>query len=349
MGSPLGPLFANFYMSNVEEKTLSDKDIAPHIYCRYVDDIFVDIRDNEHLQALIDSLQANSVLRFTYELNVQNKLPFLDVLVTAEADQFTTTVHRKTTDASRCLNAKSECPTRYKTSVIRAFIKRAIRNCSTWELLHSEFGRIKQILVNNGYSNADVDSEINQYLERMQNKTQTKSSSGSTIQLYYRNFMSTAHKVDERALHEIVSNYVTCTNPSDKLKLTIYYQNQKTSQLLIRNNPMSKDKLKRTNVVYKFSCPNEDCRLRNVNYIGVTTTSLSRRLTMHLRDGAPLEHMSHQHNTPLTRKHLVDNTDIIKTQPCKRRLFIAEALLIRDQAPSLNKQLKSCITLDLWG
>ena len=95
MGSPLGPLFANFYMSEVEAKTLSDKNIAPHIYCRYVDDIFVDIKDTDHLHALIEHLQTNSALRFTYELNVQNKLPFLDVMVTSEHNKFTTTVHRK--------------------------------------------------------------------------------------------------------------------------------------------------------------------------------------------------------------------------------------------------------------
>ena len=41
MGSPLGQLFANFYMSEVQARTLRDKGIAPHIYCRYVDDICV--------------------------------------------------------------------------------------------------------------------------------------------------------------------------------------------------------------------------------------------------------------------------------------------------------------------
>ena len=43
MDSPLGPLFANFYMSELESKVLKEKAIAPHIYCRYVDDIFVDV------------------------------------------------------------------------------------------------------------------------------------------------------------------------------------------------------------------------------------------------------------------------------------------------------------------
>ena len=41
MGSLLGPLFDNFYMCELENKVMSDKTIVPHIYCRYVDDIFV--------------------------------------------------------------------------------------------------------------------------------------------------------------------------------------------------------------------------------------------------------------------------------------------------------------------
>ena len=347
MGSPLGPLFANFYMSEVEAKTLRDKNIAPHIYCRYVDDVFVDVRNVEHLEALIEALKNNSSLNFTYELNAQNKLAFLDVLVTAEQNRFVTTVHRKGTDVGRCLSAKSECPLRYKTSVIRAFIRRAVRNCSSWQLLHVEFRRIKQILVNNGYSNSDVDEEINRYVERVVNSNTQKTQKPNQLVLYYKNYMSPAHRVDERAVRDIVRDNVKCVNATDNIRLTVYYKTRKTSSLLIRNSPNC-DKLKRTNVVYQFVCPHEDCRLRNVNYIGATTTSLSRRLTMHLRDGAPLEHMVRQHKTKLTRSDIVESTSILKSQSCTKRLFIYEALLIKHHNPPLNKQLNSCMTLGLW-
>ena len=42
MGSPLGPLFANFYMANLENSVIPtiDSHERPLIYCRYVDDIF---------------------------------------------------------------------------------------------------------------------------------------------------------------------------------------------------------------------------------------------------------------------------------------------------------------------
>ena len=203
--------------------------------------------------------------------------------------------------------------------------------------------------MNNGYSNSEIDREIKLFMERVTANEPRASQTGQMIHLYYKNHMSTAYKVDERVIRDIIQNNVICINTADQLRLTIYYQNRKTSQLLIRNSPTCSDDLKRTNVVYQFACPHEDCRLRNVNYIGVTTTSLSRRLMMHLREGAPHDHMAQHHNAKLTRKQLTDNTSIIKSHPCAARLIIHEALLIRDHNPSLNKQLKSCITLGLWG
>ena len=161
--------------------------------------------------------------------------------------------------------------------------------------------------------------------------------------------MSSAYKVDERIIHEIIEENVKCVITTDRLQLIIYYKNGKTSNLLMQNNLNTKNyTLKRTNVVYQFSCPYEDCRLRGINYIGVTTTSLSRRLTMHLREGAPKQHMTQAHDTALTRTLLTANTTIIKAHQDRTRLWVLEALLIKQHAPQLNKQLNSSITLGLW-
>lgn len=351
MGSPLGPLFANFYMSEIEKRVLADQNLAPNIYCRYVDDVFVDVRDEDHLKQLITAMEQNSVLRFTFELSVQNRIPFLDVLVDTENNMFKTTVHRKATNTGSCLNAHSECPSRYKISVIRSFIRRAVNHCSTWSDLHTEFVRMKQILVNNGYSNTDIDTEIKKYMDRAVTEKKRDVTKKNRLTLFYRNYMSSAYKVDERVIREIIHDCVTCTNADESLNLVIYYQNKKTHNLVIRNN-LSADgnKLKRSNVVYQFNCPHEDCRLHSVNYIGVTTTTLSRRLTMHLRDGSPKEHMQQSHNTTLTRTHLTENTIIIASSSNPNRLRILEALYIRERSPQINKQIaSSATTLGLWG
>ena len=208
---------------------------------------------------------------------------------------------------------------------------------------------MKQILVNNGYSNTDIDTEIKKYMDRtitMESVVTRKSS----INVFYRNYMSSAYKIDERVLHGIILDCVKCTHVDDKINLIIYYQNRKTNNLVMKNNlPADDTKLKPSNVVYQFYCPHKDCRLP-VSYIGVTTTTLSRRLTVHLRDGAPKEHMQKSHNTALTRKHLTENTLIIASSSNPNRLHILEALYIRERSPQINKQVtSSAATLGLRG
>ena len=75
MGSPLGPTFADFYMSHLENKLLSqnDKKSNPIFYVRYVDDILTVFKTRGHINHFINRLQAGSVLKFTYEPMVDNR------------------------------------------------------------------------------------------------------------------------------------------------------------------------------------------------------------------------------------------------------------------------------------
>ena len=353
MGSPLGPLFANFYMCNLENSVLQDDSLRPSIYCRYVDDIFIDVRDVTQLEELKAAMEQKSVLKFTHEISTDNCIPFLDVFVkTDENGAISTSVYRKATDGGHCLNACSECPMRYKVSVVRAFVRRATHHCSSWIETDAELARVKQILVNNGYPNHMVDTEIRQHLEK-QNKSSHQSNSHlqDSIVLYYKNQMSSAYRVDERVMQNIIHDNVKPVNGEKQIKLVIYYRSQKVQNLVMRNNmTRCKDDLKRTNVIYQFTCPSEDCRsLHSGNYIGCTSTTLSRRLTMHLQDGAPKSHMREKHDSNITRKQLVENTKILKSCSDQRQLTILEALFIREYSPALNRQLKSCITLGLWS
>ena len=77
MGSPLGVTFANFYMSHLENNILDNNPIIkPTTYCRYVDNIFVITKDTESLLVLKTEFERNSVLKFTHEPNINNKINF---------------------------------------------------------------------------------------------------------------------------------------------------------------------------------------------------------------------------------------------------------------------------------
>ena len=190
------------------------------------------------------------MLKFTTELSVSNRIPFLDLDVNGQGEAFKTKVHRKSTNSGKTTNGESECPKRYHTSVIRAFIRRAIKYCSEWEDVHMELRRSKQILVNNGYSNHDIDQEIRSQIDRVNGKRAEDKQ--DTITLFVRNQMSSAHRTDERVLRHIVLSNTRSTQDNVKIKVQIYYKSRKIHNLVMKNNlTKNDDKLKRTNVIYK--------------------------------------------------------------------------------------------------
>ena len=143
MGSPLGILFAQAFMASVEETVLNELDTKPALYCRYIDDVLIDIQDSDKLTHLKNKLEETSGLKFTSEKSLSHKLNFLDVTIDASSNKFITSVYRKPTDTGRCLSGASVCPERYKISVIRAYIHRALKHCSSWESFHREVKHIK--------------------------------------------------------------------------------------------------------------------------------------------------------------------------------------------------------------
>ena len=115
MGYVLGPIFSNFYMSDLENRIFNSIK-KPSIYQRYVDDILILSNNINEINILQDTFQ-NSVLNFTHELNKNNKISFLDVLIDTNNNNFTTSTYKKPSSNNSCtLNFKSECSFRYKKS-----------------------------------------------------------------------------------------------------------------------------------------------------------------------------------------------------------------------------------------
>ena len=77
---------------------------------RYVDDTFVFVKKGfvEHVLARLNSFHKN--IQFTYELENQNKLPFLDIFLIRRGTKIETTVYRKSTNNGIFLNWSSFAP-----------------------------------------------------------------------------------------------------------------------------------------------------------------------------------------------------------------------------------------------
>ena len=358
MGSPLGVLFANAYMCAVEKKTLSKLVKQPVFYKRYVDDICLQVTDTQALEVLKRTLEEHSVLKFTYEVEENKKLHFLDMTVSKTNEgNYVTQVYRKPTDIGRCMNASSACPSRYKKGVVRTYVRRALSHCSTWELVHQELQHVKQMLVNNGYSCTDIETEIKTAIEQHMKKSQVVQGSGETNKrrqetkvhkVYYKNQMSKAYQKDETILKNILKRNVI-PKEGHKIRLMVYYKSLKSANLVIRNRAKL-SQLQETHVVYKYDCKIGDCKLQDTaSYIGSTTMTLSRRTSYHLSAGGPAEHTLTTHGRRITRQEMVDNTTILMRETNQRKLRILEAAFIMDRQPSMCDQVEHRGRITLTG
>ena len=120
-----------------------------------------------------------------------------------------------------------------------------------------------------------------------------------TITVYYKSFMSTAYKADEKAVRDVVSMNVTPTNPSSKVKLVVYYRNLRNASLIIRNNTRPPPtNLESSCLVYQFKCPLARCEQQS--YIVMTQTTLERRTVGHLQARAIKTHFHNRHRQIIT-------------------------------------------------
>ena len=336
MGSPLGPTFAGYYMGHIEHIVLSDPNVRPHTYGRYVDDIFLQVSNEDQLYALKNAFEQVSVLKFTVELNVDNKIPFLDVMVDGSGLEFKTSVYHKPSIQGVCLNGDSECSEKYKKSTITNYITRAFKISSSWIEFNQEIQFVRQKLVNNGYSNGFVDCHIHRFLDNV------FSDKPKIIQpklpVYFRSQFHGNYRKDERILRNIIKSNVK-SNSDATVDLRIYYQNPKTKQLVIQNNLNSKPMgLSEAGVVYKFSCPLHG---QAADYVGLTQTKLVRRMSSHRYHGSIHDHFAQQHGTKPSMEQLCDNTVVIARAGDRQRLSILEALMIIDLKPLIHLQLGS--------
>ena len=158
MGSPLGPLMANVFMCHLEEK-LSRDGLMPDLYKRYVDDTLVKMPSTEAASAFLTTLNGlHPSMKFTMELPVSDKIPFIGIEILKSGTKFQTQVYRKTTNTGLLLHFHSHTDKRYKNSLLKTMLYRAYALSSTeCDKLHSIFSRLD-------YPRALIDSTISNFL-----------------------------------------------------------------------------------------------------------------------------------------------------------------------------------------
>ena len=116
-------------------------------------------------------------IKFTYESNVDNRLPFLDVHI-SNANKVTTTLFRKKTYIGLLTNFLSYTAENYKIGLIKNLLFRAYAINNSWTGFHTEIMRVKKILQQNSFPIHIIDQSIRSFLD-MVHKSPVESVSGS--------------------------------------------------------------------------------------------------------------------------------------------------------------------------
>lgn len=313
-------------------------------WVRYVDDTFALVREGEekYVQEELNSFHQN--IQFTYELEDNGKISFLDVLVTKTDTNgsLETSVFRKATNTDIYMNWKSHAPQAWKIATLKSLIKRAVLISSTDSALKSELEHLKRVFCElNDYPSALVDKIILDERESAQSQSsqdpeepeveQTEENIQVALNLPY------AGDKGEKIIKKMQKFMKKSVNTeSKKLQLRTTY---KSTRLSTRFNIKDRTKPEHLhNVVYYVPCPNKRCK---DDYIGETKRRTEKRSDEHRRKDKKSHVLQHSEKTKHKRVSLKDFKILGQGYRSNFRRKISESLFIKRLKPKLNIQKES--------
>ena len=336
MGNPLGPTLANFFLAHLETTSLNKfSGIRPKLYLRYVDDVFAVFEEESQIKPFFDYLnQLHKNLTFTSELGTKT-LPFLNVEIQVNANDFNSWVYRKKTHTGVLLNFSAIVPGSWKTGLVMCLLHQAKTICSSDFYFRSEVSRLKEMFFLNGYPKSFFDKAFQRFLDK-QNNDAVPTADENTEDLKTVNL--TIPFLGE-ASNKFAKQMVSLFKSTYNVKLLPVFTSTKIGDYfsLKSGTPFPYS----SNVVYQFHC----LRDAGCSYIGQSKrhlmTRVNEHLSLHKPGGSQSEIKNHVYKCPSCHKQFlsVDNFKILKKCKTSYETVIHEALRIKKLRPKLNKQL----------
>ena len=124
--------------------------------------------------SVLNSFHDN--IKFTYEQENNNRLPFLDILFIGDDEKINTTVFRKDTHNDLYLHWKSFFPISWKRGTLKSLISRACMICSNQSLLETKLEHLKNMFRK---KNGNRLRMINQVMETVKETINTENISAN--------------------------------------------------------------------------------------------------------------------------------------------------------------------------
>lgn len=172
MGNSLSPLVCNIYASEQEVK-MSTHQWFPRFWRRYVDDVVAIVKKNKLDETLNHLNNFSPHLQYTCEVENDGKLPFLDIIISREADKLDFNIYRKPTSTSRLIPIESNHHPSQKYAAFNSMVHRLVNFPLSKESYTTELAHIKNMAKINGYTDDSIDILVKRHTHRLNLKNTT--------------------------------------------------------------------------------------------------------------------------------------------------------------------------------
>lgn len=314
MGSPISSVIAQLVLEDLEENIIKNYDHKINFYKRYVDDCITAI-DETFINDFLSQLNSyHPKLQFTFEMEKNNSINFLDLTLIKKNNKILTQWYTKDVWSGRYSNFNSTQPFSHKVGVITSLIDRAIKLTSP-ELRPIALQKAKNTLVNNGYPSLLINKICKKRIHLSYNRVNTVK---TKEQINYIKMPYIKH-LSEKINHILrPHNFVIAHQNKNNFK-KLFFTRLKPKQ------PINKI----SHVVYKINCKGCDGI-----YIGETMQLLGDRINGHKYSKNSTALKKHQNST----KHDFDfeNVTILHQEQNDRARNVLEMIEVHKNKQALN-------------
>ena len=352
MGSPLGPTLANVFLCYWEEIWLGKCPVQfkPLYYRRYVDDTFLMFSSQSHVKKFLKYMNTrHDNIDFTFETEVDNKLAFLDVLVSREESRLITSLYRKPTFSGLYTNFNSFISEKYKTGLIFCLLFRIFTLTVDWAKFHDEVKFLSDIFRKKQYPQHFFDRCTKIFINKKLNPDTSEKVEKQKLMISLP-FVGKYSNDLKKKLSGLASSHL-----KSQFKITVVWSSSRT----LRSFFTFKDRLPmhlRSKILYRFKC--DGC---NSIYVGKSKRHFLVRASEHLgvsyRTGKALTYNPKYSNNTAVLDHInqpnqcsgtIDSFEIIGGAKNDFFLKIKESLLIKKIKPSLLNKNSYSVPLQLF-
>ncbi|XP_058815363.1 uncharacterized protein LOC131678929 [Topomyia yanbarensis] len=266
MGNPLSPALADLIMETLLDTVTRTLNCKPAFIKKFVDDLLLAIPMDQLNHVLQTFNSYNEHIQFTYETEVDKKIPFLDLLlIRTDTQTIKSEWYIKPIASGRFLDYYSFHPLHQKLNMAQNFIQK-VTHLSTNLQANEKSQIIHQQLSLNNYPRNLRNRLINRMHERNHSNILIPPANEETLQYTYRSIAYIPH----------LSNKIDKHLKNDYKNIRLAHHNTRTVRHLFTKlkDPVPDDQ--QNNIIYSIPC--ESCP---ACYIGMTTNKLKTRIYGH--------------------------------------------------------------------